>query len=137
MAQIAFAGRLARDPDIRQAGDQKVAHLRVLESHRNQDQDGTWHDGEPTGHDVEVWGARAEHATMLKTGDSVVVIGRLSTDTWTDSSGQTHRRPTVRASELGLSLKFEIAATKQRYDTAPMGDYQALRQRQAAGEEHA
>src|SRR5262245_49047722 len=76
-----FQGNLTADPKLRYTtGGTPVAEFRVLVSHRVKDGD-QWIDGEPTGHNVKVYGWLAEAAAdRLTQGNPVIVVGRTETD---------------------------------------------------------
>ena len=61
-----------------------VAEFRVLVNQRVRDGD-EWIDGEPTGHNVKVYGGLAEQVVeQLRKGSRVIVIGRTETTAWPD-----------------------------------------------------
>lgn len=80
-----FQGNLTADPKLRYTtGGTPVAEFRVLVSHRVRDGD-DWVDGEPTGHNVKVYGWLAEAAAdKITQGSPVLVVGRTETDAWAD-----------------------------------------------------
>jgi single-strand DNA-binding protein len=80
-----FQGHLAADPNLRHTtGGTAVADFRVLVNHRIKNGD-EWIDGEPTGHNVKVYGRQAEQVVEhLHKGSRVIVIGRTETDVWPD-----------------------------------------------------
>jgi single-strand DNA-binding protein len=53
-----------------------------------------WIDGEPTGHNVKVYGRLAEAVVeRLRQGSRVIVIGRTETHTWPDRDPGTSAPP--------------------------------------------
>jgi single-strand DNA-binding protein len=104
-----FQGHLTADPTLRHTtGGTAVADFRVLVNHRVKDGE-EWIDGEPTGHNVKVYGRRAEQVVEhLHQGSGVVVIGRTETDVWPDrDTGE--KRTTTRVivdshGTIGLAL---------------------------------
>jgi single-strand DNA-binding protein len=104
-----FQGNLTADPRLRYTtGGTPVAEFRVLVSHRVKDGD-QWIDGEPTGHNVKVYGRSAEAAAdQLTQGSPVIVVGRTETDAWADAETGEKRTTTRvivdRHGTLGLAL---------------------------------
>jgi single-strand DNA-binding protein len=80
-----FQGNLTADPTLRHTrSGTAVAEFRVLVNHRIKNGD-EWIDGEPTGHNVKVYGRQAEQVVEhLHKGSRVIVIGRTETDVWPD-----------------------------------------------------
>ena len=80
-----FQGNLTADPQGRQTrGGTAVAEFRVLVNQRVKDGE-QWIDGEPTGHNVKVYGRLAEAVVeQLRQGSRVIVIGRTETTAWPD-----------------------------------------------------
>jgi single stranded DNA-binding protein len=111
-----FQGNLAADPRLRYTtGGTPVAEFRALVSHRVKDGD-QWIDGEPTGHNVKVYGWLAEAAAdQLRQGSPVLVVGRTETDAWADTETGEKRTTTRvivdRHGTLGLALTRKHDAT--------------------------
>lgn len=85
-AQHTFIGRVGQDPELRyfQSGSCKV-QLSIAVN-----RPGTKRDDNvpPDWFKAEFWGPEAEAVTnQIKKGDLLEVIGRVSTDTWTDRNG--------------------------------------------------
>ena len=97
---VTFEGNLAADPELRFTSTGKqLAELRVLVNPRRQNDAGEWEDTEPTRHRVTCFGTLAENVTeSLRSGDRVIVVGRIATDSWTDKGQrrQAHRTPGAR-----------------------------------------
>lgn len=101
----------------------QLAELRVLVNARRQNDAGEWEDTEPTRHRVTCFGTLAENVTeSLRTGDRVIVVGRISTDTWTDKdTGDKRTAPRVLADAVGASLRW-ATARPTRNRQAPQDD---------------
>lgn len=109
---ISFAGNLTDDPEIRFTPNGKqVATFVVLENRSRRDESGEWADSEPNRFRVQAWEGLAEHvAESVAKGDRVMVDGSITTDRWTDKdSGQARTSQIVKATEVGVSLKFHTA----------------------------
>jgi single-strand DNA-binding protein len=104
-----FQGNLTADPTLRHTrSGTAVAEFRVLVNHRIKNGD-EWIDGEPTGHNVKVYGRQAEQVVEhVRQGSRVIVIGRTETDAWPDrETGE--KRTTTRVivdsnGTIGLAL---------------------------------
>ena len=97
-------GRLVRDPEIRQAGESKVAKVTIAVPRRFTS------DNQPDADfiKIEVWGKRAEFLEKYFTkGMKAEVIGEIQTNTYTDKDGKTVYDWHVRASQ------FDFAESKK------------------------
>lgn len=92
--KVILVGNLGRDPELRQAGGQTVAILRLATSHSWIDKRSGQRKEEREWHDVEVWGRHGELCGQhLAKGRQVYVAGRLKTDRWKDKqTGQDRQR---------------------------------------------
>jgi single-strand DNA-binding protein len=121
---ITFAGNLAGAPQVEHTPDGKqVATFRVLVNRKSRTETGDWVDGEPTGHNVRVYGTAATHAReSLHRGDRAVVHGILKSYAWLDTDGEKHTRVVVDVSdsygEIGLSLRWHTAHLRHRPEPA-------------------
>lgn len=75
-----------------------------------------WEDGEPTWHNVTVYGSLAENLhDSLHGGEQVIIIGHNKTRTWKDSNtGEDRRATDVIADYAGVSLRFATATINKR-----------------------
>jgi single-strand DNA-binding protein len=94
---VILVGNLGRDPEMRQAGGQTVAILRLATSRSWIDKRTGERREEREWHDIEVWGRHGELCRQyLAKGRQVYVAGRLKTDRWKDKqSGQDRQRVKV------------------------------------------
>lgn len=104
---ITLHGWLGNDVVLRQVGDVPVASFRLASTPRRYlRKTGEWVDGETQWYTVTVWRALADNCgRSLRRGDPVVVHGRLSVSTWTNSAGVD-------------VIGFEIEATMVGHDLA-------------------
>ena len=81
--QITLTGWLGTDVTLRQVGEsQHVASFRVA-STPSRFRDGEWVKGTTSWHTVKAWNRLALHvAASLRSGDPVLVHGRLVADVW-------------------------------------------------------
>ncbi len=88
-ALITLQGWLGADVTVREAGDAVVANLRVACTPRRfQRKTGEWSDADTQWYTVTAWRALADNcAQSLRRGDPVVVHGKVSAQTWTNSAG--------------------------------------------------
>lgn len=86
---VTLTGWLGSDVTVRRAGDVEVAEFRVgATPRRYQRQNDSWVDGDTQWFTVKAWRRLGEHcARSLHSGDPVVVHGRLTATTWTNSAG--------------------------------------------------
>ena len=112
-------GHLAAAPKLRTSKQgHSVADFRIAHTPRVQHGEG-WVDGETIWFKVTVWRGQAEHvATSLRKGDRVMVEGRLTQHSWTDSKGELRTDLEIDASEVGLGLMYH-RATSHRTSAPP------------------
>lgn len=86
--KVMIIGNLGRDPEIRQAGENKVANFTVAVTERFTDRAGQRQE-RTEWVNVVVWRKLAEIAQQyLRKGSQVYVEGRLQTRSWDDQNGQ-------------------------------------------------
>jgi len=122
--KVILAGNLTRDPEIRNAGETKVADLRLAISE-------TWRDrntGQPKEVtcfvDVSAWGRQADFCQQyFSKGKGMLVEGRLQMDEWTDKqSGGKRSRLRVRADRVmfwGAAPRQDDGSPAARATPAP------------------
>ncbi len=125
---VTFAGNLAEDPELLHTRDEKpFVSCRVLVTNRIRNADGDWIDGEPTAHNVKVYGTAGINLyDSAGRGDRIMVQGLMKTETWADRDSQQKRTKLAvevsnRFGEVGGSLKF-TAARLERERPAPTGE---------------
>lgn len=102
--QITLTGRLGTDVTLRQVGpDRHVASFRVATTPSHL-RDGEWVKGETMWLTVKAWNRLALHAAAsLRSGDPVLVHGRLVADVW-ERDGKPVTSYEVVAGSLGHDL---------------------------------
>ena len=99
--KVIVMGNLTRDPDVRTVGVNavKVCRFSVAMNERRKDRNGNVIDI-PTFVDVDAWDKLGELCGQyLKKGRSVLVEGRLQSDTW-EKDGQKHQKLKIRAATV-------------------------------------
>jgi single-strand DNA-binding protein len=121
---ITFAGNLAEEPELHYARDDKpFVSCRVLVNRRVQTDEGVWVNGEPTPHNVKVYGSAAAHVhDSCGTGDPIFVHGLERTESWGDKeTGEKRTKDVVvvdnRFGDIGISLK-DVSARIDRASRA-------------------
>jgi len=86
---ITLQGYVGGDIKLRSAGDSQVATFRVASTPRRYSKkEEAWIDGDTQWYAVNCWRSLGEHAERsLHRGDAVVVHGRLTAQTWTNTAG--------------------------------------------------
>lgn len=73
--EVRFIGNLVRDPEVRKTkNDTPVANFRIAVNQPNE---------EALFVDVTAWGALANTCKQVRKGEAVMVLGKLSFQTWT------------------------------------------------------
>ena len=112
-ATITMKGRLGRDPELKQVGQNQVCKLAVATSERWNDQSGQRQE-KTTWHNVEFWGKQAENvAKFFKKGDEIFVMGDVTSDEWTDQQGQKRTAQKVKG------FKFDFVGGNQTQQAQP------------------
>ena len=99
--RVIVMGNLTRDPDVREVGMNavKVCRFSLAINERRKDRSGNVIDM-PTFVDVDAWDKLGELCGQyLKKGLSVLVEGRLQSDTW-EKDGQKHQKLKIRAATV-------------------------------------
>jgi len=115
LASISGEFGVVSDPEIRFSDSGKAwAKFRGVTKERVRDAQGNWTDGKATFLDILCFGKEAENLTesVLK-GDSVIVIGRMQQNEWTDDEGSKRVTYQVVADMIGPSLKWTAAKTQR------------------------
>ena len=92
--RVIVMGNLTRDPDVREVGMNavKVCRFSLAMNERRKDRNGNV--------DVDAWDKLGELCGQyLKKGRSVLVEGRLQSDTW-EKDGQKHQKLKIRAATV-------------------------------------
>lgn len=103
---ISLSGHLGTDIDVRAGAEYTYSHFRVASTRRVRRGD-EWVDADTTWMRVQTSGLLARNvATSLHKGDPVVIVGRLRTSIWIDSSGVRHDSLFVEATHVGHDLSL-------------------------------
>jgi single-strand DNA-binding protein len=123
MSTITIAGNLTATPELRNVnGGRSVVSFSVADNRRWTDKSGATQEA-VTFLDVTAWGAMAEHiATSLRTGDRVLVTGRLEQRSWEGTDGQRHTKHELVATEVAASLRYAEASITRAAKPAPGED---------------
>ena len=121
---VTLSGWLGGDVTLRETGDgTSVATFRVASTPRRYNRrTGEWSDGDTQWYTVSAWRALADNcAESLRRGDPVVLHGRLSAQTWTNSAGMAVTSYEVDALFVGHDLARGTARFTRtpRPETAP------------------
>jgi single-strand DNA-binding protein len=103
-SMITFSGWVGSEVTITEAGGTAVASFRVGSTPRRY-RGGQWEDGETIWYAVKAWRTLAINvAASVRTGDPVVVSGKLVADVWKREDGTVSTRYVVIASSVGHDL---------------------------------
>ncbi len=99
MISVSAVGRLVKDPESRQVGEQTKVSFTVV-SNRNYKKGDDWVEN-PTFLDISVWGGLTESAMRFKKGHTIQVVGRLEQERWkAKDSGEERSKLILNASAL-------------------------------------
>jgi single-strand DNA-binding protein len=102
---ITLTGWVGSDVALREvSGGQPVANFRVATTPRRL-RNNEWKDGNTTWYQVKAWRHLADNvARSIKSGDPVVVHGRLEADVWTKEDGTVNTQLVITATSVGHDL---------------------------------
>jgi single-strand DNA-binding protein len=103
---VTLQGNLGGPVKLRAAGDSVVASFRLgCTPRRYQRGSGTWSDDETQWFTISAWRTLADNcAASLRTGDAVIVTGRMSLNTWVNADGVEQQTWEVTATAVGHDL---------------------------------
>lgn len=96
---VTLVGRLTRDAEVREAGDLKIANLRLAFTSREK-RGGEWQD-RSNFMDVTIFGREGLHQYLLK-GTRIGVQGRISWREWQDGQGNKRQNVEIVANDVQL-----------------------------------
>lgn len=102
---ITLTGWVGNEVTVREvAGGQPVANFRVASTSRRM-LNNEWTDGNTTWYQVKAWRGLADNvASSIKSGDPVIIHGRLEADVWTKDDGTVNTQLVVTATSVGHDL---------------------------------
>ncbi|MFS0893635.1 single-stranded DNA-binding protein [Microbacterium sp. 179-I 3D3 NHS] len=116
---VTIVGRVATDPTQGQTGGGvPVTNFRMASTHRRFDNTTqTWTDSGTNWFSVAAFRQLGEHAkASLRTGDSIIVTGRLRIRTW-ESNGRQGTSVDIEADAIGHDLRWGTTAYRPRRST--------------------
>jgi single-strand DNA-binding protein len=118
---VTFEGNIAADLEATYTTSGKqVVRFPVLVNRRRKDpHTGEWTDAEPTRHNCTAFGTLGEHiADSLTKGDRILIVGTVTTDTWTDKdTGDKRTMPRVLVDAAGPSLRWATTTVRKAQRT--------------------
>jgi single-strand DNA-binding protein len=110
---VRVAGRLTRDPIIREVGNQRVANFDIAVEKRYRDAKNEWQK-QVSFVPCAVWGAVADRAsTFLKKGSPVYLEGRLRSQSWQTRDGQKRSMMRLEAFKVQSLARGQIRSQGQ------------------------
>lgn len=137
---VTIVGRVATDPTHGQtAGGAPVTNFRLASTHRRFDSaTQAWIDADTNWFSVAAFRQLGEHAkASLRTGDSVIVTGRLRIRTW-ESNGKQGTSVDIIADAIGHDLRWGTTAFLARTRATPSdaGTHAAAPEARSADQEN-
>ncbi|WP_435744632.1 single-stranded DNA-binding protein [Microbacterium sp. PMB16] len=116
---VTIVGRVATEPTQGHTGSGPVTNFRMASSHRRYDNTTqTWVDTETNWFSVAAFRQLGEHAkASLRTGDSIIVTGRLRIRSW-ESNGKQGTSVDIDADAIGHDLRWGTTAYRPRARSA-------------------
>lgn len=120
-AQITVTGNVGKDVELRFAGDKQIAVATFSMAHTPRiRKDGEFTDGETMWFKVVAFMSKAEMiADQLKKGDSVLVTGSLTQNTYTDRDGKERTALEIKADEVAILIKRASRSKQTTEDSLP------------------
>ncbi|HEX7738060.1 MAG TPA: single-stranded DNA-binding protein [Marmoricola sp.] len=120
--QVTLTGWIGTTVSLREAGGVPVAGFRMATTPRRYDRKlEQWVDGDTQWYSVTAWRQLARNcAASLRTGDPVVLHGRLTTRPWTTEAGKEVVSLEVEATFVGHDLTMGLSrfARNPKFDAA-------------------
>jgi len=118
--KITLLGRVGKDPETRQAGENKVTNFTLATTEKYKDKEDTqWHN-------IVIWGALSDIAEKyVKKGDLLYVEGKSTNRSWEDKDGNKRYTTEVVVRELKLMPKGQGNKAEQSAP-APQSESDAL-----------
>ena len=126
---LTIVGRVATDPiQVQTGGGVSVTNFRLASTHRRFDPvTQAWTDAGTNWFSVAAFRQLGEHAkASLRTGDSVIVTGRLKIRNW-ESNGKQGTSVDIEAEAIGHDLRWGTTAYRPQTRPAPSEDTTARR----------
>jgi len=122
--KVIFAGRLVRDPEIKDVGETKVAKLRIISNRIYFKGRGDKKEKceEAIAMNAEIWGGRSKAAEYLSKGDSCLVEGYIKEDSWEDGDGNKRYSCTIKVDELVFGEKAKGNKSSDTKKPEPKND---------------
>lgn len=118
---LTIVGRVATDPiQVQTGGGVSVTNFRLASTHRHFDQASqAWVDAGTNWFSVAAFRQLGEHVkASLRTGDSVIVTGRLKIRNW-ESNGKQGTSVDIDAEAIGHDLRWGTTAYRPQARTTP------------------
>lgn len=114
MNNITTKGNIGSEPEIKFAGDLAIASFSVAHTPRKKNKSSqAWEDGETMWYRVTFFGSKAEGIVdNYSKGDSVLLTGMLSQNTYTNKDGKTVTGLEITGTEIARIAKSQTAKTK-------------------------
>jgi len=117
---VTLQGWVGTDVELREVGDTQVASFRVGSTPRF-NRGGEWVNGDTSWYTVDCWRALGRNvAESIRTGDPVVVHGRVRVDVWEREDQPASVRWIVDATFVGHDLTKGTSAFVKPARTAPV-----------------
>ena len=111
-------GHLGKDPEIRTAGDAKVANFSLATSESYKDRNGDWKE-KTEWHNIVMWRYLAERAEKyLKKGMEIYVEGKIETRSWEDNEGTKKYITEIVCSKLTILSRIEKSSENTHQDNS-------------------
>jgi single-strand DNA-binding protein len=126
--QVTVVGNVVNDPRLTFTKDgHAFTTFRIASTPRRFDRgSGEWRDGDTLFLGVTCWRGLAENtATCLKKGQTVIVVGRLSTRKYETREGEKRESTDVDAAAIGPDLSRAVAFVKRADRSIPAPDQAA------------
>jgi single-strand DNA-binding protein len=114
MNNITTKGNIGSDPEIKFVGDLAIASFSLAHTPRRKSKTTqAWEDGETMWYRVTFFGSKAEGIVdNYAKGDSVILVGMLSQNTYTNKDGKTVTGLEINGTEIAKIAKSQAAKTK-------------------------
>lgn len=120
MNKVILSGNLGRDPEVRMAGETKVATFSIAVKEKRKGEEYTeWVN-------IQYWGKIADVCEKyLKKGSKILCEGKLKTESWSDKTTGEKKYKTIVVGQTMEMLGGRSEQTDSNFANAPTADFTA------------
>lgn len=121
-----LVGRVGKDPEVRQAGNNKVVSFSLATTENYKDKDGN-KQSVTEWHNLTAWGKLAEIVgKYVQKGSELYIEGKIRTRIWDDKDGQKRYTTEIVADNIQMGRHAGEKQEQQQSNTIPANNAQVV-----------